>query len=112
MTYGIGYDLEQAAQEDLNQDLAILIEKLPHGSGIDCDWTLHAIDDHGIMVSNSYHNMNDRGMYDGWSDFVAVFSRWPMKLADVIIEWSENDEDDASNLADYLFETIDCAMSR
>jgi hypothetical protein len=44
--------------------------KLPHGSGIDCDWII-TIDwkKSRINCKNSYHCMNEYGMYDGFADF-------------------------------------------
>lgn len=45
-----------------------LIENLPHGSGIDCDysWTKS---NGALVLHNSFHNMNDGGYYDGYSEF-------------------------------------------
>jgi hypothetical protein len=45
-----------------------LLDVLPHGSGIDSDWHF---EDNGnyIKCHNSYHRMNDVGMYDGWIGF-------------------------------------------
>lgn len=48
-----------------------LLNELPHGSGIDWDWTI----DHWkcsskkLFLSNSYHVRNENGYYDGWIDF-------------------------------------------
>lgn len=64
------------------QDEAIDIfnHVLPHGSGIDCDWkiTFHNRSKR-IHMSNSYHCMDENGMYDGWSDFT------------VIIDWEDEE---------------------
>jgi len=51
--------------EDLIDDL---IEKMPSGSGIDCDysWTKS---NGKLILHNSFHNMNDGGYYDGYSEF-------------------------------------------
>ncbi len=47
---------------------------LPHGSGIDANWNV--IDKDGFYVcSNSYHCMNENGMYDGWVDFSLSISK-------------------------------------
>jgi len=45
-----------------------LIEKMPSGSGIDCDysWTKS---NGKLILHNSFHNMNDGGYYDGYSEF-------------------------------------------
>ena len=47
-----------------------LTESLPHGSGIDVDWHF-SITGNFLVCSNSYHNMDENGMYDGWTDFEA-----------------------------------------
>lgn len=50
-----------------------LIEMLPHGSGIDCAWRVEPMRD-GVECFNSFHMMNENGMYDGYADFsVKIF---------------------------------------
>ena len=46
-----------------------LIDALPHGSGIDCNWSAETQKNGNIVASNSYHLMDDGGMYDGWQNF-------------------------------------------
>ena len=46
-----------------------LINALPHGSGIDSDWSIERLNNGHIKAHNSYHGMNDGGYYDGWQDF-------------------------------------------
>lgn len=41
---------------------------LPHGSGIDLDWNVSETNQY-VYFGNSYHCMDDNGMYDGWQDF-------------------------------------------
>ena len=51
----------------------LLMEKLPHGSGIDCDWVIHLDNaSYFIVCTNSYHVMNENGMYNGFIDFRVV----------------------------------------
>jgi hypothetical protein len=45
-----------------------IIDKLPHGSGIDGDWHIEA-KQRTIVASNFYHCMNENGFYDGYADF-------------------------------------------
>lgn len=47
---------------------------LPHGSGIDGDWYIegHA---HHITCRNSFHCINDCGMYEGWQDFSVILKK-------------------------------------
>ncbi len=57
---------------DVKSDMARRIaEALPHGSGIDSDWH---IEEKGnkIYAYNSYHCMDECGMYCGWQDFYVV----------------------------------------
>lgn len=51
-------------------DASALLDALPHGSGIDADWSLEVSPD-GMSVecACSYHHMNSDGYYDGWTDF-------------------------------------------
>ena len=49
-------------------------EALPHGSGIDSKWSLDIGRD-TVTMRNSYHGMDESGMYDGWLDFRIVFFR-------------------------------------
>lgn len=56
---------------------AAILDALPHGSGIDSDWSIIiSPSEHGYSVncSNSYHAMNSMGGYDGWVDFSFSFS--------------------------------------
>jgi len=48
-----------------------LIEALPHGSGVDADWDVQVRKalPSTIRFYNSYHHMNDSGMYCCWKDF-------------------------------------------
>ena len=48
-----------------------LLDHLPHGSGIDCEWDFE-IDKGNLICSNSYHVMNDNGMYNGYIDFKLI----------------------------------------
>lgn len=46
-----------------------IMEQLPHGSGIDADWTAEILKNGKFRFYNSYHCMNENGFYDGWVDF-------------------------------------------
>jgi hypothetical protein len=50
--------------------LEYFIENLPHGSGINCEWSGN-IPETGdyVYISNSYQCMNENGFYDGYQDF-------------------------------------------
>ena len=49
-----------------------LAEELPHGSGIDGTWSVWVSDTCHTEFHNSYHAMNNNGMYCGWHDFKVV----------------------------------------
>jgi len=43
-------------------------KKLPHGSGINAEWTVEEKNDR-ILACNSYETMDEHGFYDRWQDF-------------------------------------------
>jgi len=46
-----------------------MIDRLPRGSGIDCDWEQDNLKNGKVVFSNSFHCMNTDGYYDGYADF-------------------------------------------
>jgi len=55
-------------------DPEAVVNKLPHGSGIDSMWGWNTFKNGNVTFYNSYHVMNEVGFYDGWEDFsVRVF---------------------------------------
>ena len=44
-----------------------LAEELPHGSGIDGDWTIVVRRNGDLGLFAEYHRMNDGGYYAGWA---------------------------------------------
>ena len=58
-------------QEKHAKRLEELLDKLPHGSGIDGSYYLNwdADPNKYIEFSCQFHLMNDNGYYDGWTDF-------------------------------------------
>jgi hypothetical protein len=48
-----------------------LLDKLPSGSGLDNEWHYDIKHSTGnkILLSSSFHTMNEDGYYDGWIDF-------------------------------------------
>jgi hypothetical protein len=92
-----------------------LLDKLPHGSGIDCDWRIEYKDGF-LYASNSWHAMDPNGYYCGYVDFTAKIDELG-QLVDVDvnehqIEDITSDYEDSADapylddLDDYLFETI------
>lgn len=51
-----------------------LIDLLPHGSGIDCNWEVTKHKNGNVTCKNSFHSMDENGMYDGFMPFtVRIF---------------------------------------
>lgn len=88
-----------------------LLESLPHGSGIDCDWSFD-ITNKAIYCYNSYHVMNDNGCYNGYIDF-AVIIKTTYRTIDGQLSFRISgrfgkDQD----LKDNLYEKIDFAIEK
>ena len=93
--------LETKVTEDL------LLDKLPHGSGIDCDWKI--TENKGYFkCENSYHLMNDNGYYVGYIDFSVVISK--SKPYDFKLHFHTNSNGrrmiEQNDLRSYLDDTI------
>lgn len=89
-----------------------ILDLLPHGSGIDGDWTVETKKNGSMFFYNEYHRMNDAGYYDGWIPFtLRVFQRKTplMRNAEIIPagnwDWRVTCSD--SILREYLEETLD-----
>lgn len=65
------YDKEVGQFIPVIQRNADIIDALPHGSGIDCDWVID-VTKQSIRMSNSYHCMDDNGFYCGYADFTVI----------------------------------------
>lgn len=92
-----------------------IVNKLPHGSGIDYKWksNLDIIDLSELLAGNtvrvefynSYHCMNQSGMYSGIIDFTAILSiRFNYQSGSIEIELEEVEADEdtiRSILTDY-----------
>ncbi len=67
--YFTGFD-SMLEDDKLTAVLEDFIDNLPHGSGIDCDWTGHmSANGKYVYFSNAYHAMNEYGYYEGYQDF-------------------------------------------
>ncbi len=85
---------------------SIAYDCLPSGSGIDCGTK---IDDTSrpdrIVLTFSYHHMNENGMYDGWTEHKAIIT--PSLLSDFDIRITGRDR---NMFKDYLYETFDYVL--
>lgn len=86
-----------------------MLKHLPHGSGIDMIWELQ-IKDGVIYAYNSFHAMDEVGMYCGWLDFSLIIENpnaWKLKFGENSIDCYTTDED--NNIvddSDYTTESI------
>jgi hypothetical protein len=87
-----------------------LLDVLPHGSGIDCEWRFD-FTDKAIFCYNSFHNMDDMGGYCGYTDFtvkIKIGHRDIFGKLDFSITGRFGRD---QLLKDYLYETIDYALT-
>lgn len=59
--------------------LETLLNTLPHGSGIDYDWTIEEKKGK-IICHNAWHYMNEQGFYDGILPFRIVITKDDINL--------------------------------
>ena len=67
--YFTGFD-SMLEDDKLTAVVEDFVDNLPHGSGINCDWS-GRMSDSGkyVYFRNSYHCMGESGMYEGYQDF-------------------------------------------
>ncbi len=65
MTYSLKHN--NLRVQDI-KDLSLMFEKIPHGSGIDYEWSI-TFTTNGIVLKNAIHCMNEYGYYDGTIPF-------------------------------------------
>jgi len=53
-----------------------LIDRLPHGSGLDGDNIINLDKSNGekIIIETSFHHMDENGMYDGWTEHKLIIT--------------------------------------
>ncbi len=92
-----------------------LINRLPHGSGIDSDWELTTLQNGKVRCENFFHAMDEHGGYVGYMPFsftvVLVYSVGGYVLVVSNIRCNENRLKAFYGLRDYLTETIDHTLS-
>ena len=65
-------ELDMTLGDGTTTTMRDLAEELPHGSGVDCSWDVWVKSPREIHFHNSYHAMNENGMYCGYHDFKVV----------------------------------------
>ena len=82
---------------------------LPHGSGLDGQWDIdyaRSREDH-IVLTMSYHAMDENGFYDGWIDFSLTITPSLQLGFKLNIRGNFGKYGDVK---DYLYETLDAAL--
>lgn len=64
-------------KEEIKQ---LLINTLPHGSGIDCDWEFIFHNNGNIDCKNSFHVINNNGYYVKWISITIKFYRFKRNI--------------------------------
>ena len=82
-----------------------LLDVLPHGSGIDGDWSFDYTDKR-IYVSNSYHRMDGYGYYCGWIDFTNIIDGLHRDIWGKLDFTIKGRFGKYQDLKDYLYEII------
>lgn len=83
----------------------IVRDFLPNGSGIDSGSKIETISDERIVISCSFHHMDENGYYDGWTDH-KITIRSGFYLGFVITVSGR----DRNEIKDYLAETYRAAL--
>lgn len=99
-----------ASDNALVQEYADLRQKrivyaLPSGSGFDAGTKIESADAKSIVISTSFHCMDENGCYDGWEDYTVTVT------ADLALGFSfEIDGDDRDGLIDYVADVMHAAL--
>lgn len=88
-----------------------LLDLLPHGSGIDASWEIDTHKNGNITAKNSFHSMNDTGMYDGWMNFTVRIFRVKKNKLNKLKGPSEGKYQIVAKKGDIDF-TVSCCESR
>jgi len=110
--YSSYVDWESLDMSDL--ELAFVSE-LPHGSGIDYDWSAERQKNGKLRLSNAYHFMNEWGFYVGSLDFTVIAD--PVDLENFRLEFNGLNSTgyawvDRLGLRDYLENDIALSVTR
>jgi hypothetical protein len=88
--------------------LELLNKSLPSGSGIDagCKIDIQNSKEDKIIISFSYHHLNENGYYDGWTDHKLIlrptFDEFSMKITGK----------DKNQVKDYLYDVFYFALNK
>ncbi len=85
-----------------------LVNMLPHGSGIDDEYT-YSVSKNKIVLSNAYHVMSENGYYVGWVHFNVVITPSLAFGYDLKITGNFGKN---QHLKDYLYDVYNEALSQ
>jgi hypothetical protein len=68
-----------------------LVHALPHGSGIDCAWSITQKQGLVFECSNAFHAMDQNGFYCGYVDFKVTINLGHLHNRDFIVSVSKED---------------------
>ena len=89
-----------------NKITETLLDKLPHGSGIDYDWRFYTDNGKDLYCTNGWHYMNENGMYDGSWDFTIIIKADIRDMFGKIIFRIVGQFGKHQDIKDYLYEII------
>jgi len=80
-----------------------LEKELPRGSGIDCGCKIDRANSgrKKVIITTSFHHMNDGGYYDGWTEHKIIFTPCLSEGPDMRITGRDRDQ-----IKDYLYDTF------
>ena len=96
-------------QKSYDRIIEILLDVLPHGSGIDCKWEFDVTDKY-VYCTNSFHVMNDNGMYCGYIDFTVKINGIYRDYNGGVLFSITGSFGKNKDIKDYLYECINAAF--
>jgi len=94
-----------------SEEIRRLVHSLPHGSGIDgkTELDFSRSKPEKLVISGSFHSMDENGYYDGWTDFTVTVT--PSLAYGINVKVSGAFPRRYSDTRDYLEEVFSEALS-
>jgi len=73
--YKVKLDGDEHDERRACVNLRALADALPHGSGLDTDWSVSVARNGNVSLQTEYHGMDNGGMYNGWRPVHATLAR-------------------------------------
>lgn len=99
--------VNDAYRDQCEERLDKLEKELPSGSGIDCGCKIDRENSGNIkvVISLSFHHMNENGSYNGWTDHVLTITPTLTGNPNMKISGSNRNQ-----IKDYLYEVFDICL--